>query len=108
MFVVHNRIDVPAEQAEGFEQHFAERMRTTLAGVAGLRRSALLKPSEAGKPYLATMEFDSRESFTSWTQSDAFRHAHAGTASEGGPQGGAPGGPPPSVDAYSVVEDVQL
>ena len=32
MFVVHNRIEVPAEQAEGFEQHFAERMRTTLPG----------------------------------------------------------------------------
>jgi hypothetical protein len=39
-----------------------------------------------------------------WMQSDAFRHAHAGTASEGGPQGG----PPTTVDAYSVVEDVRL
>jgi len=104
MFVVHNRIEVPADQAEGFEQHFAERMRTTLAGVSGLQRSALLKPSEPGKPYLATMEFDSRESFMGWMQSDAFRHAHAGTASERGPQGG----PPPGVEAYSVVEDVRL
>jgi heme-degrading monooxygenase HmoA len=103
MFVVHNRIDVPAEGAEGFEAHFTERMRSTLAGVGGLQRATLMKPSEAGLPYVATMEFDSRDSFLGWMRSDAFKHAHAGTASEGGPQADVPS----AVESYTILEEVR-
>jgi heme-degrading monooxygenase HmoA len=102
MFVVHNRIDVPADEAEGFVRHFAERMRSTLGDVAGLQRATLMKPSEAGMPYVATMEFDSRDSFLGWMRSDAFKHAHAGTAPEGGPQPDVPS----TVESYTILEAV--
>jgi heme-degrading monooxygenase HmoA len=103
MFVVHNRIDVPAENTDRFEQFFGERMRTTLGGVPGLLRSTLMRPSEPGQPYVATMEFDTRESFMGWMKSDAFRSAHAGTES-GGETGGQV---PSSVESFTIVEDVR-
>jgi len=99
MFVVHNRIDTPPEMADEFERFFGERMRTTLGGVPGLLRSTLMKPTEAGRPYVATMEFDTRDSFLAWMRSDAFREAHAGTE--------ATGQVPATVESYTIVEDVR-
>ena len=64
MYVVHNRIDVPADAVDGFEKAFVESMQTTLAGVPGLQRSTLLKPAASGPsattdaPYVASMEFE--------------------------------------------------
>ena len=100
MFVVHNRIDTPAEQAEAFEQHFVESMRANLGGVAGLVRSTLMRPTKDGQPYVASMEFDSRESFMAWMQSDSFRASHANVD--------APGMQAPTgIESFTVVEDVR-
>lgn len=97
MYVVHNRIDSPPN--EMFEQHFATSMRSTLGGVPGLRRAVLLRPGKPGQPYVATMEFDSEESFLAWTRSDAFRAAHGNRAAPGMQASSA-------LEVFSVVEDV--
>ena len=99
MFVVHNRIEVPAEGAEAFEQVFTESMRTTLSGVPGLRRSLLMRPSGPNAPYVSTMEFDSQDDFRAWMKSDSFAAAHSDKA--------APGMQAPSaIELFTVVEDV--
>jgi heme-degrading monooxygenase HmoA len=100
MFVVHNRIDVPADKASAFEASFARSMRETLPEVPGLRRSVLLRPAKEGEPYVATMEFASRDDFTAWRNSDAFRAAHGGDRSAG-PQ------TPSMVESFTVVEEMR-
>ncbi|MFG1943182.1 antibiotic biosynthesis monooxygenase family protein [Nonomuraea sp. NPDC048826] len=77
MHMIMNRIDVPAEDAKAFEVTFLESMRATLAGVPGLRRSALLRPTQEGQPYVSTMEFASRADFVAWLRSDSFKAAHS-------------------------------
>ncbi len=102
MYIVMNRLDIPADQAEAFEERFSANMTGTLAGVSGLQRSALLRPHRDEDPYVAVMEFDSEESFRGWLSSDAFRAAHGH-----GPRGGdGDGGPGPSVSSYEVVTEV--
>jgi heme-degrading monooxygenase HmoA len=100
MFVVHNRIDAPAEMAEAFEKNFAESMRGTLAGVPGLVRSTLMRPAESGQPYVSTMEFDSKESFLDWMKSDSFRSSHSDSQAPGMQARS-------SIESFTVVEDVQ-
>ena len=100
MFVVHNRIDAPAEMAEAFEQQFAESMRTNLSGVPGLVRSTLMRPTKEGQPYVAAMEFDSKESFMAWMQSDSFRASHA-NADAPGMQAAT------NLESFTVVEDIR-
>ncbi len=100
MFVVHNRIDTPAEQAEAFERGFASSMQANLAEVPGLVRSTLMRPSEEGQPYVAAMEFDSRDSFLAWMRSDSFRAAHANADAPGMKA-------PTNVESFTVVEDVR-
>ena len=98
MYVVQNRINSPIS-AE-FEAHFSASMQRNLATVQGLARAALLRPTSEGQPYVATMEFDSKDSFLAWMQSDEFRAAHANVE--------APGmRAPASVESFDVVEDVR-
>ena len=82
---------------------------STLAGVPGLVRSALLRPNCHEDPYVAVMEFDSEASFQGWLQSDAFRAAHGhgprGGGDGGRGDGGGTGGPP-SVSSYEIVTEV--
>ena len=107
MYVVMNRIEVEPERAETFEAHFGASMKNTLGEVPGLVRSSLLKPAQPGLPYVAQMEFDTKESFMGWLHSDAFRAAHG--HAPGGGTGDAPGGGTgdgPSVEAYDVIVDV--
>jgi heme oxygenase (mycobilin-producing) len=99
MYVVQNRIEVPEASAAEFEQAFVANMRDTLAGVGGLRRAALLRPTKSGQPYVATMEFDSPDDFMAWMKSDSFKAAHANAK--------APGAHAPSAEAFTVVEDVR-
>ena len=100
MFVVHNRINATADTADAFEKGFIDSMRSTLTGVPGLVRSALLRPAEAGQPYVSTMEFDTRESFVAWMKSDSFRAAHANVD--------APGMQAPSgIESFTIIEDVR-
>ena len=87
MYIVTNRLEIPAERAEAFEARFTSNMDTNLADVAGLLRAALQRPVEDGQPYLAVMEFDSEGDYTAWRDSEAFSRSH-GKLSQGG--GGAP------------------
>ena len=109
MYIVMNRLEIEADQAEAFEQRFSANMTSTLAGVPGLVRSALLRPNRDEDPYVAVMEFDSEASFQGWLQSDAFRAAHGhgprGGGDGGRGDGGGPGGPP-SVSSYEIVPEV--
>lgn len=100
MYVVMNRIEVDAERAEVFEQHFSASMSGTLGSVPGLVRSTLMRPTTDGAPYIAQIVFDSEESFKGWLHSEAFRAAHGH-----GPGGDGQGGGP-NVDAYEVVNEV--
>ncbi|AEA23987.1 antibiotic biosynthesis monooxygenase family protein [Pseudonocardia benzenivorans] len=98
MYVVHNRIEVTAEQAAAFEETFTASMRATLNGVPGLRRSLLLRPAKAGGAYVSTMEFDSADDFRAWMRSDSFKAAHSDTQ--------APGMQAPSaIELFDVLED---
>lgn len=99
MFVVHNRIEVPVERAQAFEEAFTQNMRSTLSGVPGLRRSLLMRPTNADSPYVSTMEFDSQDDFRAWMKSDSFAAAHADKQ--------APGMQAPSaIEMFTVLEDV--
>jgi heme oxygenase (mycobilin-producing) len=71
MYVVVTRITVAAEEADDFAASYADSMAEH-DGVPGLRRSTLLAPSSPGAPFMATMEFDSREHYDAWTRSDAY------------------------------------
>lgn len=95
MYVVQNRIS--SQVNEAFEAHFAQSMQANLGAVSGLRRAALLRPTAEGQPYVATMEFDTKEDFLTWMRSDAFRAAHANTDAPGMQM-------PSSVEAYETVE----
>ena len=99
MYIVHNRIDVPADETDAFEQAFTTSMRTTLAGVPGLSRTTLLKPTKDGQPWVSTMEFATKDDFMAWLGSDSFKAAHANVE--------APGMQAPSgIEAFDVVSDV--
>ncbi len=99
MYIVHNRIDVPDDQADAFEDAFTTSMRTTLDGVGGLTRTTLLKPTKAGQPWVSTMEFATKDDFLAWLGSDSFKAAHANVKAPGMQ---APAG----IEAFDVVSDV--
>ena len=92
---VQNRIEVPGRpppSSSGIRRQHAQ----DVAGVGGLRRAALLRPTKSGQPYVATMEFDSPEDFMAWMRSDSFRAAHANAK--------APGEHAPPAESFTVVE----
>lgn len=93
MYVVTNRIDVPAERAAAFEERFIGNMRNNLPKVAGLSRATLDRPVDENTPYKVTMEFDSESDFETWRDSEAFRSAH------GRPASAAPGNDAPATEA---------
>ncbi|GAA1497024.1 hypothetical protein GCM10009628_20270 [Paeniglutamicibacter kerguelensis] len=76
MYIVTNRIDVPAERAAAFEERFIGNMRNNLSKVAGLSRATLDRPAEEGTPYKVTMEFEAESDFEAWKNSEAFRASH--------------------------------
>ncbi len=99
LYVIMNRITVPAGTAEAFETAFIDSMRTTLSGVPGLHRTTLMRPAGPNLPYVSTMEFDSKDDFMAWMKSDSFRAAHSDEQ--------APGMQAPSaVESYDLIEDI--
>ena len=99
MYVITNRIDVPADTTEAFEKVFVESMRSTLDGVPGLNRTTLMRPAADGLPYVSTMEFDSKEDFLAWLRSDSFKASHSDDQ--------APGMQAPSaVEQHTLIEDI--
>lgn len=103
MFIVSNRIEVPAESdaAEQFETVFVESMRTTLAGVPGLHRVTLQRPAVSGLPYVSTMEFDCQEDFRAWVTSDSFRASHRNADAPGMRS-------PSSVEQHVLIEAIDF
>ena len=101
MFIVSNRIEAAADEAEAFEKVFIDSMRTTLAGVTGLHRVTLQRPERDGLPYISTMEFDSKADFQAWLKSDSFKASHSDEQ--------APGMQAPSaVEMHTLIEDISL
>ena len=81
MFVAMNQFSItPGREAE-FEEGWRTR-ESYLGGFDGFIHFALLKGDEAGD-YVSHTIWRSREDFLAWTQSDAFRKAHATRTAEG-------------------------
>ena len=84
MYVVMNRLTVTPENAGHLEQgfaHSAERMRA----VPGCGNFHLLKEAgiEGDVVYMVMTEWENEAAFHAWTESDAFRRAHANAGDTG-------------------------
>lgn len=90
MYVVTNRLKVPAERAVSFEQAFVETMHG-LRDVPGSVRSQLLRPGKGSDEYLSVTEFDTKEHFEAWLRSDHFRQSHIPRGVQTDPTGNVTG-----------------
>ena len=99
MFIAMNRFRI----APGFEDAFVQMWRerdSRLQDVPGFREFHLLR-GEAGSEattFISHSTWDSRELFMAWTESDAFRQAHAKARA---PEGMYLG--PPNFEGYAVA-----
>ncbi len=75
LFIAMNHFSVDPERGADFEAHWSQR-ESTLAGVPGFVRFALLRGDEPGS-YISHTTWESRGAFEAWTQSEAFRKVHA-------------------------------
>jgi heme-degrading monooxygenase HmoA len=75
MIVVANRIPV----AKGYEKEFEKRFenRFGVQGMKGFVRFELLRPLQGSDYYVVKTYWETPEDFHAWTQSDAFKQAHA-------------------------------
>lgn len=78
MFIAMNRFRIARGFEEGFEKVWRER-ESHLRGVPGFKSFALLKGPEREDHtlYASHSTWESRAAFEAWTESDAFRRAHA-------------------------------
>jgi len=78
MFIAMNRFKIAPGFEEGFERVWRER-DTYLSEVPGFKEFALLKGPVTVEYtlYASHSVWESRNAFEAWTQSDAFRRAHA-------------------------------
>jgi heme-degrading monooxygenase HmoA len=81
MFIAMNQFKVAAGREADFEAGWRRR-ESYLDQTPGFVHFALLKGDEQGD-YISHTIWASREAFIGWTQSDAFRRAHAGGMPEG-------------------------
>ena len=75
MIVVANRIPV----AKGYEKEFEKRFEHRFGGVdqmPGFIRNEVLRPI-MGDYYIVMTHWESKAGFEAWTQSEAFKQAHA-------------------------------
>jgi heme-degrading monooxygenase HmoA len=79
MIVVSNRVTVPDERVETFE----ERLRTGhgIEDRPGFRGMTVLSPVDAGG-HITTTFWESREDYEGWRESTAFESAHQETSAE--------------------------
>jgi heme-degrading monooxygenase HmoA len=91
MFIAMNRFRIARAHEEDFERIWRER-ETFLDAVPGFREFHLLKgpADEEGRLYTSHSTWESREAFTAWTESDAFRAAHRQTSAPKGTYLGHP------------------
>jgi heme-degrading monooxygenase HmoA len=99
MYIAMNRFRI----APGREEAFVEMWRSRdsrLAGVPGFRSFQLLQGDATPEctVFVSHSTWDSREAFTAWTESDAFRQAHARARA---PEGTYLG--PPQFEGFAVV-----
>jgi heme-degrading monooxygenase HmoA len=99
MFIAMNRFRVARGREEAFEEMWRRR-DSYLAGVPGFREFHLLRgPStDEGTLFVSHSVWDSRDAFEAWTNSEAFRKAHAGARA---PEGTYLG--PPQFEGFAVV-----
>ena len=78
MFIAMNRFRIARGSEPVFEKLWRER-DSQLAGVPGFREFHLLRGPESDEAtlYASHSVWESRAAFEAWTQSDAFRRAHA-------------------------------
>ena len=100
MYIAMNRFRI----AGGFEKAFEEMWRSRdskLAEVPGFREFKLLRGGEfeGGTLFVSHSVWESRAAFTAWTESDAFKQAHARARA---PEGTYLG--PPQFEGFEVVE----
>lgn len=78
MFLAMNRFRIARGQEDAFVDHWRNR-ESYLEAVPGFLRFHLLKGPEAEDHILFSSfsEWDSEQDFVAWTQSEAFRAAHA-------------------------------
>lgn len=96
MFVAMNNFRVAEGKGEEFERVWRER-QSYLSGVPGFVQFALLRGDNPGE-YISHSTWQDRDSFTAWTQSDAFVQGHR----QGGSLMGVLEGPP-HVQTYEAV-----
>lgn len=76
MIAVANRIFVAPDYVAAFEERFLHRAGL-VDHVPGFIRNQVLRPASPNTPYVVLTWWESREHFEHWTQSEAFRKAHA-------------------------------
>ncbi len=94
MFIAMNKFRVIAGKEMAFEEVWKSR-ETYLNEVPGFQEFHLLKGENS--TYISHSQWESQQAFSNWTQSEAFRKAHA----QGGSQGLIAG--PPEFSGYEVV-----
>jgi heme-degrading monooxygenase HmoA len=79
MFIAMNNFRVRPEMTADFERAWRER-ESFLAGTAGFRTFHLLRGpvDQEAQLYASHTVWDDEASFRAWTESEAFRKAHAG------------------------------
>jgi heme oxygenase (mycobilin-producing) len=75
MIVTSNRIFVNPDHAEAFEKVFRERAGL-VDGMPGFISFQLLRPTQAGDPYIVMTIWESMEHFHAWTNSAEFKQGH--------------------------------
>ena len=94
MFIAMKRFTILAGKEKEFEEVWKSR-ETYLNDVEGFKEFHLLKGE--GGIYISHSTWESREAFVRWTESEAFRKAHA----QGGSKGLIAG--PPQFSGYELV-----
>jgi heme-degrading monooxygenase HmoA len=98
-FIAMNRFTVDPARASEFEAHWRTR-ESYLGGVPGFLHFALLRGDEPGS-YVSHTTWKSRSAFEAWTQSEAFRKAHAQARTPAGLLQG-----PPRLELFeAAIED---
>jgi heme-degrading monooxygenase HmoA len=94
--IAMNRFSVNPERAADFEEHWRKR-ESFLKEVPGFVRFALLRGDEPGQ-YISHSTWQNRAAFEAWTQSEAFRKAHAQARTPAGVLAG-----PPRLELFEAV-----
>jgi heme-degrading monooxygenase HmoA len=74
MFVMINRMTVPEEHRERFEEMFRNRARA-VDRRPGFISAEVLRPTR-GNEYLVMTHWETKEAFDGWTKSEEYREGH--------------------------------